>query len=628
MVVSRGNVRFLRKRGKRGLACMCAKHAYYPGDMPVPGYRLIEPIGRGNFGEVWRASAPGGMEVALKIISLSGREGAKEFEALQRVKHIRYPNLVPLFAAWLLTDDGQILDDQASSATTQLLKNRSTGLSSAGQDPRGSRAFRLSALIMAMGLGSRTLAQRLEECLAEGKQGIPREELLDAMEGAARGIDYLNQPIHDLGEGPVPIIHGDIKPQNILMVGDGVQVCDFGLARAVESLRKTSTGMGTFAYAAPELLDGKACRSSDQYCLAVTYFELCTGELPFSETNPLRVVELHRRGELDLSKLPPRERDVIRQATSVDPNKRWPSCLAMVRSLIRVNEAGRSDSRGETGEVAANYPSEPESSTAQPLGGTAVVKPVAAPSTVRPTAAGSVVETVPGVSGQPATSPGSQTVIPRVQRRWLRWSAAAIALSMLLCAVAYFVIPSSPEHRIERLISQNTIGPAFNLADTLYEDPGKKENLVNHAIKCWNEQVHFLIKAGDYVEAMKDVKNAPALKILESTREELRHFVFDAWSKQIEQSIAENRFADAFASFTEVASQFGDLSKSVLGKVHDSWAGQISSQARANEFADAIRVWQEAPVAIKKALPAHWDWDKPLQYVHEALGRPDFGIDH
>ena len=134
-----------------------------------------------------------------------------------------------------------------------------------------------------------------------GLPGIPRDELLAYMEGAARGIDYLNQPIHDLGKGLVRIIHGDIKPHNILIVGDAVQVCDFGLARAIESLRKTSTGMGTFAYAAPELLDGKAVVGSDQYCLAVTYVELCTGDLPFSETNPLKVVELHRRGGLDLS---------------------------------------------------------------------------------------------------------------------------------------------------------------------------------------------------------------------------------------------------------------------------------------------------------------------------------------
>lgn len=75
-----------------------ARHAYCPGDYPVPGYRLFESLGRGNFGEVWLASAPGGMEVALKVIDLSGREGAKEFEALQRVKRIHHPNLVPVFA--------------------------------------------------------------------------------------------------------------------------------------------------------------------------------------------------------------------------------------------------------------------------------------------------------------------------------------------------------------------------------------------------------------------------------------------------------------------------------------------------------------------------------------------------
>ena len=54
-----------------------ARRLYRPGDFPVPGYRLVESLGRGNFGEVWKASAPGGMEVALKIINLSGAKGKR-----------------------------------------------------------------------------------------------------------------------------------------------------------------------------------------------------------------------------------------------------------------------------------------------------------------------------------------------------------------------------------------------------------------------------------------------------------------------------------------------------------------------------------------------------------------------
>ena len=57
---------------------------YQIGDEPVPGtgYRLTGFLGRGGFGEVRRASAPGGAEAAIKILRLGGTEGRKEFRAL------------------------------------------------------------------------------------------------------------------------------------------------------------------------------------------------------------------------------------------------------------------------------------------------------------------------------------------------------------------------------------------------------------------------------------------------------------------------------------------------------------------------------------------------------------------
>src|SRR5271166_4035424 len=86
---------------------------YGPGDEPIPGsgYRVVSFLGRGGFGEVWKATAPGGAEAALKIIRLGGQEGRKEFRALQLVKRIRHPNLVPIVAFWLKDKDGEILDD-------------------------------------------------------------------------------------------------------------------------------------------------------------------------------------------------------------------------------------------------------------------------------------------------------------------------------------------------------------------------------------------------------------------------------------------------------------------------------------------------------------------------------------
>src|SRR5262249_16919680 len=138
-------------------------------------------------------------------------------------------------------------------------------------------------LIIAMGLGEKSLMDRLRECQKQGLPGIPRDELLEYMENAARALDFLNQPRHDLGSGPVAIHHCAIKPQNILIVGGAAQVCDFGLARVLGDVRVTQA-QWTAAYVAPEVVAdqaGKPSKSTDQYCLAITYIELRTGALPF-----------------------------------------------------------------------------------------------------------------------------------------------------------------------------------------------------------------------------------------------------------------------------------------------------------------------------------------------------------
>ena len=55
----------------------------------APGYRLQEFLGRGQFGQVWRASAPGGTAAAVKFIDLTEGSGQKEYLGIKRVKQIR-----------------------------------------------------------------------------------------------------------------------------------------------------------------------------------------------------------------------------------------------------------------------------------------------------------------------------------------------------------------------------------------------------------------------------------------------------------------------------------------------------------------------------------------------------------
>ena len=68
------------------------------GTEPIPGYALLERIGAGAYGEVWRAEAPGGLTKAIKIVYgfYNESRALRELKALQHVKQIRHPFLLSL----------------------------------------------------------------------------------------------------------------------------------------------------------------------------------------------------------------------------------------------------------------------------------------------------------------------------------------------------------------------------------------------------------------------------------------------------------------------------------------------------------------------------------------------------
>ena len=313
--------------------------------------------------------------MALKIIDLTGQQGVQEFASLRVVKKVRHPNLISLQAFWMKDEEGQIVDEAGGTGAAKPVDVTVTApLPTDGEQAEATniamttRFARPVELIIAMQLGSMSLHKRLEDCREQGMPGVPVAELLEYLEQAARGIDFLNKPIHDLGKGPMPIVHGDIKPHNILVVGDAAVVCDFGLARAVETLRKTSMAPVTVAYAAPESFKGKVTPTSDQYSLAITYAELRTGRLPFDETmTPYQVMEAHVTRNLDFSRLPEPEQAVIYRGTEANPEDRWPSSRDLILALRQaVAQTGELPLR--PGEVAyTGGPTPSHSLTGRPM---------------------------------------------------------------------------------------------------------------------------------------------------------------------------------------------------------------------------------------------------------------------
>src|SRR5262249_46797682 len=286
-----------------------------PDSEPLPGYRLLEPIGTGGLWEVWKGVAPGGILKAIKFVygNLNALDGddaraVQEMKALERVKQIRHPFVVSI---------EQI------------------------QDIGGE-------LVIVMELADKKLPECLQEYQEAGRPGIPRDILLGFLDDAAVGLDHMIEK-HGLQ-------HLHVKPRNLFMVSRPGQVADFGLVKTLE--RSSSSGlMGgvTPIYAAPETFSNKISKHSDQYSLAVVYVELLTGKRPFSGKNIRQLALQHMTEPPDLSMLPEADRPVVAKALAKDPDQRFPSCTAFIRSL-----GGRQDGSGSnsgSGEQAALEPS-------------------------------------------------------------------------------------------------------------------------------------------------------------------------------------------------------------------------------------------------------------------------------
>src|SRR5699024_1717095 len=155
------------------------------------------------------------------------------------------------------------------------------------------------------------------------------EKAVDIMEQLTSAIQHA----HENG-----IVHHDIKPQNVLIDHNGtIKVTDFGIAMALSAtaLTQTNTVLGSVHYLSPERArGGKATKKSDIYSLGIVFYELVTGELPFSGQSPVSIALKHLQNETPSVRLlnpsvPQSVENIILQATAKDPFHRYQSVAEM-----------------------------------------------------------------------------------------------------------------------------------------------------------------------------------------------------------------------------------------------------------------------------------------------------------
>ncbi|HXG61072.1 MAG TPA: bifunctional serine/threonine-protein kinase/formylglycine-generating enzyme family protein [Planctomycetota bacterium] len=136
------------------------------------------------------------------------------------------------------------------------------------------------------------------------------------------------------------VVHRDLKPENILLCAGGPVVTDFGTARAEDDVRLTETGelLGTPAYMAPEQIAGRAHEAgpkADVYALGAILFELVTGRLPYEAESFLELSArvLHDPAP-EAPGLDPGLGELIRRCLEKDPEAR-PSALEAADALER-----------------------------------------------------------------------------------------------------------------------------------------------------------------------------------------------------------------------------------------------------------------------------------------------------
>jgi serine/threonine protein kinase len=261
------------------------------GAEPIPGHTLTRPLGAGAFGDVWEAEHDG-RPVALKFLDARSRPAgvlATEVRVLRALTGLHHPHIIPLL-----------------------------GVHACGK-----------YLVLVMERADGNLADLHAAYVEKTGANVPPDHALELLAQAAAALDFL-AGVKAPGLGARGLQHCDVKPTNLLLLGDRLKVADFGLCAGAGWHTHKGGWKGTPPYAAPELFNGAAVVGTDQYALAVTFCELVMGDRSFL---PAAGPDAAPARPIDLTRLREKEFPVISRALHPYPSSRWPTCAAFVAAL-------------------------------------------------------------------------------------------------------------------------------------------------------------------------------------------------------------------------------------------------------------------------------------------------------